>query len=202
MPGFSADTAVGRRPAAIGPLGLFFREFVRHPVMVGSIIPSSRACIDRTLKAVDWAATKVFVEYGPGVGTFTRVVLERMAPDATLVVIDTNKSFIDYLGQTIHDSRLQRCHGSAAEVGSILAGLGFDHADYILSGLPFSTLPLGVGDAIARETHAALRPGGAFLVYQFNPRVRNFLVPHFLRIDDDMEWMNVPPCKIWTAWKD
>ena len=202
MPGFPADTAFGKRPKATGPLGLFFREFVRHPVMVGSIIPSSRACIDRMLKSVDWANTKVFVEYGPGVGTFTRVVLERMAPDATLIVIDTNKSFIDYLGQTIHDSRLQRCLGSAAEVRSILAGLGFEHADYILSGLPFSTLPPGVGDEIARETQAALRPGGAFLVYQFNPRVRNFLVPYFARIDDDMEWMNVPPCKMWTSWKD
>lgn len=202
MPGFSADTTVGRRPAAIGPLGLFFREFLRHPVMVGSIIPSSRACIDRVLKPVDWAATKVFVEYGPGVGTFTRPVLERLAPDATLVVIDTNKSFIDYLGKTIHDSRLQRCLGSAAEVRSILADLGFDHADYVLSGLPFSTLPPGVGDEIAGETAAALRPGGAFLVYQFNPRVRNFLAPHFSRIDDGLEWWNMPPCQIWTAWKD
>ena len=202
MPGFSADTAVGRRRGEASPMALFFREFLRHPVMVGSVIPSSRKCIDRMLAPVDWANTKVFVEYGPGVGTFTRVVLERMAPDATLVVIDTNPSFIDHLGRTIHDSRLQRCLGSAAEVRTILAGLGFDHADYILSGLPFSTLPPGVGDEIARETHAALRTGGAFLVYQFNPRVRNFLSPHFPRIDDGFELMNIPPCQLWTAWKD
>ncbi len=86
-------------------------------------------------------------------------MLERLAPDATLVVIDTNKSFIDYLGKTIHDSRLQRCLGSAAGVQSILAGLGFDHADYVLSGLPFSTLPPGVGDEIARETRGGPAAG-------------------------------------------
>lgn len=202
MTGLSAESAVGRRPSPSGPLGLFFREFLRHPVMVGSVIPSSRACIDRTLAPVDWARAKVFVEYGPGVGTFTRVVLERMAPDATLVVIDTNESFIEHLGRTIHDSRLQRCHGSAAEVGAILAGLGLGEADYVLSGLPFSTLPPGLGDVIAAETAAALAPGGAFLVYQFNPRVRRFLEPHFARIDDGFELMNLPPCHVWTAWKD
>lgn len=203
MSGLSADTAVAaRKRKNAGPLGLFFREFLRHPVMVGSIIPSSRACIDRMLKSVDWDKAKVFVEYGPGVGTFTKVILERMAADATLVVIDTNPAFIDHLGHTIRDSRLQRCLGSAAEVRSILSGLGFDHADYILSGLPFSTLPPGIGAEIAAETAAALRPGGAFLVYQFNPRVRQFLEPEFPRIDDDFELMNIPPCQLWTAWKD
>ena len=206
MTGYSSETAVrprpNRRSVPDGPLAMFFREFVKHPVMVGSIIPSSRQCIDRMLKRVDWATTKVFVEYGPGVGTFTRPILERMAADATLVVIDTNKDFIDYLGRHIPDSRLQRAHGSAADVRQILAGLGFEHADYILSGLPFSTLPPGVGDQIAGETAAALRPGGAFLVYQFSPKVKSFLIPHFARIDHEFELINVPPCQQYWAWKD
>ena len=73
--------------------------------------------------------------------------------------------------------------GSAADVRQIIADCGFEHADYILSGLPFSTLPPGVGPKIAEETAAALRPGGAFLVYQFSPKVREFMAPHFERID-------------------
>ncbi len=207
MTGFPADTATSqraprRRPVPDGPLAMFFREFLKHPVMVGSIIPSSRQCIDHMLGRVDWAATKVFVEYGPGVGTFTRPILERMSPDATLVAIDTNKDFIDYLGRHIADSRLQRAHGSAARVGEILAGLGFAHADYVLSGLPFSTLPPGIGDEIAGETAAALRPGGAFLVYQFSPKVKRFLDPHFARIDHEFELINIPPCQLYWAWKD
>ena len=41
----------------------------------------------------------------------------------------------------------------------------------MLSGLPFSTLPPGVGDDIAEATAKVIRPGGAFLVYQFSPKV-------------------------------
>ncbi|WCT75521.1 methyltransferase [Sphingomonas naphthae] len=170
--------------------------------MVGSIIPSSKKLIDNMLGRVDWANTKVFVEYGPGVGTFCRPILERMAPDATLIAIDTNPDFISYLDTRITDSRFVPVLGSAADVGAILAERGHFHADYVLSGLPFSTLPPGVGDIIARETAEALRPGGCFLVYQFNPKVRDFLAPHFPRIDHAFELVNIPPAQLYWAWKD
>jgi phospholipid N-methyltransferase len=185
-----------------GPWVMFFKGFIKHPVMVGSIIPSTDTLIDHMLSKVDWAACKLFVEYGPGVGTFCNKVLEKMAPDATYIAIDLNPDFIDYLGETITDSRFRPVLGSAADVEQIVADSGFDHADYVLSGLPFSTLPTGVGPAIAAATHRVLRPGGAFLVYQFRAKVRDFLAPHFKRIDAGMEYWNIPPCCLFWAWKD
>ena len=204
MSSSSADQALDldearREP---GPLAMFFRQFLKHPVMVGSIIPSSDKLIARMLRRVDWAGTKVFVEYGPGVGTFCHAILERMAPDAQLIAIDTNGDFVSYLGRRIADSRFRPVQGSAADVRRILAEHGHAHADFILSGLPFSTLPPGIGPRIAAETHDALRPGGAFLVYQFSPKVRDYLVPHFRRIDHDFEPFNVPPAQLYWAWKD
>ena len=60
------------------PQWQFLRGFLKNPVMVGSIIPSSKVLIEKMLDPVDWANTRLFVEYGPGVGTFTRPVLERL----------------------------------------------------------------------------------------------------------------------------
>ena len=184
------------------PLWHFLRGFLKHPVMVGSIIPSSKILIDKMLEPVDWANCRLFVEYGPGVGTFTQHILARLAPDATLLTIDTNADFTSYLSAKIRDSRLRAVTGSAADVREIMADFGFEDADYILSGLPFSTLPAGVGPKIAEATADALRPGGAFLVYQFSPKVRRFIAPHFERIDRDFEWRNVPPATLFWAWKD
>ena len=183
------------------PWGMFFAGFLKHPVMVGSIIPSSRRLIDHMLSRVDWPRTKLFVEYGPGVGTFCRPILEKLAPDATLLVIDTNPDFIDYLQQSIADPRFRAVLGSAADVERIVADAGFARADYVLSGLPFSTLPEGVGPAIAAGTHAVLREGGAFLVYQFSPKCRSFMEPHFERIDHAFETWNIPPAQLYWAWK-
>jgi len=169
--------------------------------MVGSIIPSSRVLIDKMLEPVDWANTKLFVEYGPGVGTFTRPVLERLAPDATLVTIDTNADFTHYLKELIDDPRLVAVTGSAADVEKILADRNLGQADYVLSGLPFSTLPPGVGDAIAEATAKVIRPGGAFLVYQFSPKVLDFIKPHFASIKRGFEWINVPPATLFWGYK-
>lgn len=186
----------------LGPWGMFLKGFIKHPVMVGSIIPSSGTLIAHMLKPVDWKTTKVFVEYGPGVGTFTRPLLEKLSPDATLIAIDTNPDFIEYLKQTIPDSRLRAILGSAADVEDIVRASGFDHADYVVSGLPFSTLPAGVGPAIAAATGRIIRPGGAFLVYQFRAKARDYMAPHFKKIDKGFEWWNVPPCFLFWGWKE
>lgn len=200
----SATTAGRPRKRGAGrpsPWGMFFRGFLKHPVMVGSIIPSSDKLIAKMLDRVDWSATKVFVEYGPGVGTFCGPILERMGPDAQLIAIDTNPDFVAYLRDTIRDPRFSAVNGSAADVETIVRDHGHEQADYVLSGLPFSTLPEGVGELIGAATHRVIRTGGAFLVYQFSPKVRDFLSPHFEKIDHDMEWWNVPPAQLYWAWK-
>ena len=183
------------------PQWQFLRGFLKNPVMVGSIIPSSRVLIDKMLSPVDWANTRLFVEYGPGVGTFTRPVLDKLAADARLVTIDTNPDFTRYLRDSIDDPRLIAVNGSAANVETILADHGLGYADYVLSGLPFSTLPAGVGEDIAEATSKVIRPGGAFLVYQFSPKVKDFIQPHFAPIRRGFEWINVPPATLFWAYK-
>lgn len=187
---------------SLSPRWQFLRGFFKHPKMVGSIIPSSNVLIERMLRPVDWANTRLFVEYGPGVGTFTRPILDLLGPDATLVTIDTNADFTTYLREAIDDPRLVPVTGSAADVAKILADRGLGEADYVLSGLPFSTLPPGVGDDIAVATASVIRSGGAFLVYQFSPKVLDFIKPHFERVERGFEWVNVPPATLFWAYRE
>ena len=185
----------------LGQWSMFFRQFVKHPGMIGSVIPSSAALVESMLAKVDWQRTRLFVEYGPGVGTFTRPILERMHPDAKLVAIDLNLDFVAWLEAQIDDPRLRVVHGSAADVRRFIAESGHRQADYVLSGIPFSTLPDGVGDLICAETRRALRPGGEFLVYQYSAFVRRLLAAQFDEIVERVEWRNIPPCRMFRALK-
>ena len=196
-----SDGLMRRVSRALGPAGVFFQGFLEHPRMVGSIIPSSRSTIDKMLAPVNWSECKLFVEYGPGVGTFCRPVLDRLPRDGELLVIDTNPLFIDYLKKTIGDSRFHPVLGSAEDVEEIVRSLGHEHADYVLSGLPFSTLPEGVGPAIAAATHRVIRPGGAFLTYQFSAVARDLTARFFDRVETGMTWLNIPPCLLAWGWK-
>ncbi len=194
-----AKAGKGKSGSFLSQWGMFFRQFIKHPGMIGSVIPSSATLVDRMLDQVDWRNTRLFVEFGPGVGTFTRPILDRLPADGMLLAIDLNLDFVAYLEAEIDDPRLRVVHGSAADVRRFIKEAGHYQADYVLSGIPFSTLPDGVGAAICAETRRALRPGGAFLIYQYSRYVLRFLNPVFGDTSDALEWRNIPPCRMIRA---
>lgn len=193
---------VDRVTDALGPSGVFLRGFLKNPRMVGAVFQSSRYTIDAMLAPVDWSRCRLFVEYGPGVGTFSRHVLERLPRGGELLVIDTNPLFTDYLRRNIRDSRFHAVLGSAADVESIIAMIGHDAADYVLSGMPFSTLPEGVGQEIAAATARLIRPGGAFMTYQYSNSARDLISQYFARVETGVVRRNLPPCKLVWGWQD
>jgi phospholipid N-methyltransferase len=179
-----------------GRLLLFARNFFRHPRMLGSIVPSSRFLIRELLNPVDWTRARVIVEYGPGVGVITAEVLRRMRADALLIAIEMNPDFVSYLRGALTDQRLRVVEGSAESVDEILRRFGQHQADYIISGIPFSTIPAPLRERILRTTRAVLAPGGAFLVYQFSTRVLEDLRRIFGYVGRKFEPLNVLPAHL------
>ncbi len=186
----------------IGPMAVFFRGFLEAPRMVGSVIPSSQVTIDAMLGRVDWDNCRLFVEYGPGVGTFCPHILDRLPAGGKLLVIDTNPRFVDYLKETVRDDRFHARLGSAEDVERFVQQLGHETADFVLSGLPISTLPDGVAERIVAATERVLRSGGAFMTYQFRPMARDLTAKYFPRLETDYVWRNIPPCILAWGWKD
>ena len=188
--------------ASRSPFALFFKEFLKHPAMVASMIPSSDKGMERILEKCKWSKANLFVEYGPGIGNFCEPVLKKLPPNATYIAIDTNEEFVGYLKDTIHDERFHAVVGSAADVEDIIKQHGFDKADYVLSGLPFSNLPQGVGDEIGVATQKVLRPGGCFIVYQFTTNCLEHIKPNFNKIEQDRVYWNMPPLHLFWAYKE
>jgi phospholipid N-methyltransferase len=180
---------------------VFLKEFIRNPRMVGSIVPTSRVAIRALLDPVDWRAARCAVEYGPGTGVFTQAILRRLGPDGRLIAIDTNATFIALLREQIADERLICVEGSATDVEAIVAAHGFTAADYVVSGLPFSTLPRNVADAIMDATARVIAPGGAFLVYQYSLFVLPLLKRRFARVGKGVVMRCVPPARLFWARK-
>lgn len=178
---------------------LFAQNFLKHPKMIGSLIPSSRRLIERLLGKVDWQRASVIVEYGPGVGTITREILARMRPDAKLFVIEMNCDFAEYLQTNLRDRRLRVVRGSAADVREILLMHGFASADYVISGIPYTTMPEVVRQQVMTATREVLAPGGAFLVYQFTKAVLPYLENTFGVVQQDFEPMNILPAQVFEC---
>jgi phospholipid N-methyltransferase len=187
---------MARRASPLAQTALFAKNFLQHPLMLGSFIPSSRFLIRTLLEELDFARARVIVEYGPGVGTFTHEILKRMRPDAMLLALETNSEFVRFLRGSTSDPRLHVVHGSAASVQGALKALGAKRADFVISGIPFSTLPASVREEVLHATRAVLQPEGAFLVYQFSPMVLGNLRQVFSQVRRGFQPLNMPPAQL------
>lgn len=185
----------------LGQTLLFARNFLRHPRTVGTIAPSSAPLVRRMLRDLDWPRLRTVVEYGPGVGTVTAAILQRMHPQARLLAIETNAEFVAFLRERMQDPRLTVCHGSAAEVLRRLAEHGLGCADCIISGIPFSTLSAEVRERTLRDAAAALAEGGNLLLYQYTRSVRPYLLGRFRIEDERVEWRNLWPMRLFLCRK-
>jgi len=165
--------------------------------MLGSVFPSSRFLIQRILDRIEWTATRVIVEYGPGVGNVSHELLHRLRPDGRLILIEMNMEFVSLLRKRFSDQRVTVVHGSAADVRSILEECGVDRADYVISGIPYSTIPVELRRRILRESRAVVGERGEVIVYQFMRTILPQLRSCFGQVVEEFEPLNIPPARLW-----
>lgn len=177
-------------------LALFTRNFFRSPAMLGSVVPSSPFLVNDMMKQVNWARARVLVEFGPGVGTFTRQILKRMRPDAVVIAIELNTDFVEYLRREIADPRLHVVHGSAANVRSILAEQGLDGADCIISGLPYKNMSDALRRQILDESRLALNAEGSVVLFQYTRALQPYLESSFSSVTRNFQPLNILPAMI------
>jgi phosphatidylethanolamine/phosphatidyl-N-methylethanolamine N-methyltransferase len=172
---------------------LFFKRFLQRPFQIASIVPSSRALVERVAGKIDFDRARVIAEYGPGVGVHSREIARRLRSDGQLLLFELDPAFSrDLERQFAHDPRVQVINSDAARLPNELRRRGIPQCDYILSGIPFSILKIDKKRALLQKTHDALAPGGQFIIYQ----VTNELKQHakiFDRIQSEYFLQNIPP---------
>lgn len=173
----------------------FFREFLKHPLQIGSVIPSSRFLEKRVLATAELSAAKTVVELGSGTGGTTRAILRAMAPQAKLLSIEINPHFYGMI-KRIEDDRLIAHLGNACELQEILSTYDLGAADVVISGIPFSTMSPSTGADILSAISLALSPNGRFVAYQVSDRVASLCQPFLGTGRVALEFLNIPPMRV------
>lgn len=178
---------------ARGMSALFFKRFLKRPFQIASIVPSSRALVERVARKIDFGRARVIAEYGPGEGVHSRELAQRMRPDAQLLLFELDAAFSrDLTRQFAGDCRVHVINANAATIGSELARRRIGHCDYIISGIPFSILELEKKRDLLRQTHDALAPRGEFIIYQVTNELRQHATD-FASADSEYFLQNIPP---------
>src|SRR5437763_7999090 len=172
---------------------LFFKRFLKRPLQIASIMPSSQALVERVASKIDFDRAQVIAEYGPGEGVHSRALAQRMRPDAQLLLFEVDPHFSrDLARQFADDPRVRVINANAATIRSELAQRGIAYCDYIISGIPFSILEIEKKRDLLRQTHDALAPGGAFIIYQVTNELRQHATD-FASAASEYFLQNIPP---------
>lgn len=147
----------------------FLFEYLKHPRKIGAVAPSGKRLSHKMMEPINFLSANVIVEYGPGTGSFTRELVKRRRPDTTLILIEQNKHFCKKLEDKFNGAPdLHIINGNAENVNHYLKKYGFQNADYIVSGLPFTSLPKEVSRSILSSTNRALGAKGQFITFQYS----------------------------------
>lgn len=174
----------------------FLQGFLKSPKQVGSIIPSSRFLERRLVEIAGIQSALTIVELGSGTGGTTRAILQAMPREANLLSIEINPRFFSLLTR-IHDSRLISHLGSAQDLHCALSQYGLPSPEVVISGIPFSTLDRPVAAAILEAIASALAPRGRFVAYQVLNRIESLSFPYLGPAQVEMEFLNIPPIRVY-----
>ncbi len=171
---------------------MFLWEYIKHPFCIGAVAPSGRRLSRRMMEPVNFSRAEVIVEYGPGTGSFTRELLSRKRPETKLVLIERNGTFFREMYRRCHETdNTVVLHGSAEDVECLLREQGLDHADAVVSGLPFTSLSSHASFRVLAATRRLLREDGVFVAFQYSRLkeglfARYFTIAEVMRVRHDL----------------
>ena len=146
---------------------LFFRQWLRSPKSMGSIIPSSRALGRAVARQVAWQPGQVVVELGAGTGAISQALIESGLPAEAVMMVELDRSLFEYLRERFPEVRV--VNGDATRLVDILRQQGVDEVGTVISGLPMVNMPIAFQRAIVDQGLAAIAPGGCMLQYSYSP---------------------------------
>jgi len=175
----------------------FILQYVTAPRSVGAVAPSSRYLAQKMMRTIDFETARCIVEFGPGTGVFTQEILRRRRLGTVVITIERNADFCAQLRKKFAaEQELHIIEGSAEKIGEYLKSLGFDHADYVVSGIPFATLPAKASTAILTQAKNHLHKNGRFITFQYSMLRKGLIGRYFNFMEIAREWRNLPPAYV------
>lgn len=178
----------------------FFRGWLRRPLVMGAVSPSSKA-LGRAMAAYVPAETiaaqgMAVLELGPGTGVVTQSLIDRGVPEDSLVLVEYSKEFCFLLRARFPKARV--IEGDAYAHGAdIERALGGRVTGAVVSSLPLFTKSDAEREKVVGGSLGRMPKGHPFV--QFSYALTMPVKP--LRIGATLElssWvkLNLPPARV------
>ena len=180
----------------------FLTQYLTNPRTVGAVLPSSKYLSHKMLDEINFKTANCIIEYGSGTGAFTKEILKRRERETMIILFEYNKEFFKILKENFEtEPNLFIINDSAENIEKHLKDLNILSADFIVSGLPFASLPTDMSNSILTNTLNILNQDGLFITFQYTKCKISFMKQFFSHINIKKEYRNVPPAYILSCKK-
>ena len=180
----------------------FFRQWLKNPLAIAAISPSSRQ-LARQMVAELPPATRRVIELGGGTGVFTQALLDHGIAPADLMVLELNEELHHHLARRFE--RVRVVCADACDLPNVAARCGFlddGPADAVISGLGLLSMPKPTQRAIVEAAFATLRRDGRLIQFTYGPASpvsREVLEALDLNARrGNFAWWNMPPATVYV----
>ncbi len=182
----------------------FVRACIREPLKVGAIWPSSERLSRIVADTCEFAPGDTVVELGPGTGNFTRLLLDRIAPNGRLVALEYSATNVEIMRRRFPTAEI--IFDSAEHLARHVPP---QTARCIVSGLAWSNMLPAMQDRMMGAITRALKPGGQFVAFAYSHaryypttlRFRQLMFREFGRVETTpIVWRNLPPAYVYSCW--
>lgn len=145
---------------------LFLKTWLRQPLSVGAISPSSKALANAMTFGIQNDGRSV-IEFGAGTGVFTSAILQSGISPSNLTVFELNEKFIHYLSHTYPDVKIIP---SCATLVKTKSPYQLGTTQVVICGLPLMAMPSDMVSKIVSESFDCLDKDGEFRLFTYGHR--------------------------------
>ena len=183
----------------------FVQAFVREPLKVGAIWPSSETLSRAIVDTCGFAPEDTVIELGPGTGNFTELLLQRLNPQGRLVALELSATNVEVLRQRFPRSEI--IFDSAEFLTKYVPA---QSARCVVSGLAWGNMLPALQDRIMTAILNSLAPGGEFVGFAYSHAryypttvcFRRLMQQRFASFETiPTIWRNLPPAYVYRCRK-
>jgi phosphatidylethanolamine/phosphatidyl-N-methylethanolamine N-methyltransferase len=160
----------------------FFQGFIKNPLKVGAISPSSTDLALKMIEDVKANRENAVVEIGCGTGAITKYLQDIIPDRESFIGIEIDKDFVKNLEKDYPE--LGFVCGDACKTTEIIKEIGLRKVSYVISGLPFVVLPKEVRKGILSEVDKLMQNGCLFRTFQY---AHGYYLPPAVRFREELD---------------